>query len=80
MLAFALGVEAGSEGAGFVMAMAALGVGYGGLRAWFRARVRRKSRTLTRLLDRLTDLVRDYDTPALPGRRPSRTAETSDSR
>jgi hypothetical protein len=80
MAVFATGAEAGAEGVGFVMAMATLAAGYGGLRAWFRARVRRKSRTLARLLDRLTDLVRDYDAPALPGRRPSRATETSDSR
>jgi hypothetical protein len=71
--------RAGAEGFGAIMGLGTLPAVYGSARAWFRARVRRKSRSLTRLLGRLTDLVRDYDAPALPGRR-SRTTEENDAR
>ncbi len=80
MLMGTLGAEIGAEPGAIVMSLGALAAVYGGVRKWYRARIRRKSSTLTRLLDRLSDLVRDYDTPALSGRRPSRATETSDSR
>jgi hypothetical protein len=79
MAIFVSGVDAGVGGVGFVLGVGTLAAVYGSLRAWHRARVRRKSRTLTRLLDRLADLVRDYDAPALPGQPPSPTSRSRNS-
>jgi len=39
---------------------------YGGFRAWFRSRIRRKSKFVAGLLDRLVETVRDSEAPALP--------------
>ncbi len=66
------GVDAGGAPITVILAMAATGgVVYGGVRAWFRARIRRKAKFAGNLLDRLIETVRDSAEPALPTGEPS---------
>jgi len=61
-------IDTGAEGVGWIMGIVSWAAMYGGFRAWFRSRVRRKSKAAAALLDRLLDIVRDYEAPALPDR------------
>ena len=71
------GIDAQAEGISVVLGMAgSWAVIYGGVRAWFRSRIRRKSKAAAGLLDRLVEIVRDYEVPALPDR-PSTTGDPS---
>jgi len=61
------GIDANAEGIGVLLGMAGSWLAvYGGFRAWFRSRIRRKSKFVAGLLDRLVETVRDSEPPALP--------------
>jgi len=67
LVVMSAGAYADAEGIGVLLGMVGSWLAvYGGFRAWFRSRIRRKSKLLAGLLDRLVETVHDSEAPALP--------------